>query len=214
MAASACWLQPVLPTVEKKYMITEKRIPYSGILYFMMNIALLKNNPIARFLVKAILLYIAWFLLYELWLHPQQTIDIWVIDITTGISKWILELMGYKVFTAASRLIGIDGFPGLWVGDNCNGLVLFALFSGFVIAYPGPVVRKLIYIPIGILILQFLNIIRVVVLAIIQTYSLEMTQFNHTYTFTLIIYGTIFLMWMYWVNKLSGHSLTRSKSEA
>lgn len=178
-----------------------------------MNTDLLKN-PVVRFLLKAVLLYVAWFVIYELWLHPKQTVDLWVIDVTIGISKWILEMLGYTIFTGSERLIGVDGFPGLWVGDNCNGLVLFALFAGFVIAYPGPVLKKLIYIPIGILILQLLNIIRVVVLAIIQTYSLEMTQFNHTYTFTIIIYGAIFLLWMYWVNKLSGHSLGISKAKA
>jgi exosortase family protein XrtF len=175
-----------------------------------MNTDLLKT-PVARFLIKALLLYAAWFLVYELWLHPRQTLDLWVIDITIAMSKWILELLGYTVFTGSERLIGIDGVPGLWVGDNCNGLVLFALFTGFVIAYPGPVMRKLVYIPVGILILQILNVIRIVVLAIIQTYSLEMTQFNHTYTFTIIIYGTIFGLWMYWVNRLSGHSLSGLK---
>ena len=178
-----------------------------------MNTDLLKN-PVARFLIKAVLLYVAWFLIYELWLHPRQTVDLWVIDITIGMSKWILELLGYTIFTGSERLIGVDGYPGLWVGDNCNGLVLFALFAGFVIAYPGLIVRKLIYIPSGIIILQLLNVARVVVLAIIQTHSLEMTQFNHTYTFTIIIYGAIFMLWMYWVNKLSGYSLSGLKTKA
>lgn len=176
-----------------------------------MNLAFLKN-PITRFLIYAVLLYAAWFLIYELWLHPRQSVDLFVIDITLKASKWILELMGYTVFTGSDRLMGIDGFPGLWMGDNCNGLVLFALFSGFVIAYPGPVRKKLWYIPLGIIALEILNVIRVVALAIIQTHSLEMTQFNHTYTFTIIIYGFIFMLWMVWVNKLSGHAIKNVKS--
>lgn len=166
------------------------------------------KNPVVRFLIYALLLYIAWFLIYELWLHPRQTVDLFVIDISIAISKWILEILGYQVFTGVERMIGIDGFPGLWIGDNCNGMVLFALFSGFVIAYPGPVKKKLVYIPIGILLIQLLNIARIVILAIIQTHSLEMTEFNHTYTFTIIIYGFIFFLWMYWVNRLSGHALS------
>ena len=176
-----------------------------------MNTAFLKT-PVARFLIYALLLYVAWFLIYELWLHPKQFVDLFIIDITLKTSKWILELIGYTVFTGSDRLMGIDGFPGLWMGDNCNGLVLFALFSGFIIAYPGPIRKKLWYIPAGILMLQVLNVIRVVALAIIQTYSLEMTEFNHTYTFTILIYGFIFLLWMFWVNKYSGYSLTRSKA--
>lgn len=168
------------------------------------------KHPLVRFLVYALVLYVAWFVIYELWLHPKQTVDLWVIDITIAISKSILELLGYTVFTGTERLIGIDGTAGLWVGDNCNGLVLFALFAGFIIAFPGPVIKKLVYIPVGILMIQLVNIIRIVVLAIIQTKSYEMTEFNHTYTFTIIIYGFIFFLWMYWVNKLSGHSVSKA----
>lgn len=176
-----------------------------------MNLSFLKN-PISAFLIKALLLYAAWFFIYEMWLHPRQTLDLFVIDTSIRPSKWILEALGYEVFTGSDRLIGIQGVPGLWVGDNCNGIALFALFAGFIIAYPGPWKKKLLYIPVGILLLQVLYIIRIVVLAIIQTYSLEMTEFNHTYTFNIIIYGFIFFMWMRWVNKYSDFSFTSAKS--
>jgi exosortase family protein XrtF len=166
------------------------------------------KNPVAYFLAKVLLMYIAWYGIYELWLHPRQTVDLFIIDISIKSSKFILETFGYAVFTGSDRLMGIDGVPGLWIGDNCNGLALFALFAGFIIAYPGPWKKKLLYIPIGILLLQALYIIRLVALAIIQTYSLEMTEFNHTYTFTIIIYGFIFLLWMKWVNTYSGNKLT------
>lgn len=167
-----------------------------------MNFSFLKN-PVVRFLLLVFSLYIGWFLIYDLWLHPNERMDLFVIDMTILVSKWILELLGYAVYTGADRLIGVDGASGLWIGDNCNGIALFALFSWFVIAYKGKLKYKLIFIPLGIITIQLLNILRVVVLAIIDTYSRAWTEFNHTYTFTIVIYGYIFFLWMIWVNRFS-----------
>ncbi|MCE3279409.1 MAG: Transrane exosortase (Exosortase EpsH) [Bacteroidetes bacterium] len=172
-----------------------------------MNLNFLKK-PINRFLILILAFYLGWYLIYNLWLHPAETLDLFVIDITVIISKELLELFGYTVFTGSDRLIGIDGTGGLWIGDNCNGIALFALFTGFIIAYPGNWRKKLYYIPMGILLIELMNILRVVLLAILDTHSRAWTEFNHTYTFTIVIYGFIFLMWMIWVNKVSDKGLT------
>lgn len=161
------------------------------------------KNPLIRFLISVFVLYILWYLIYDLWLHPNEKLDLFVIDMTISISKWLLELFGYTVYTGADRLIGVDGSSGLWIGDNCNGIVLFSLFAGFIIAYQGKIKYKLIYIPVGIISIQLLNVLRVVILAILDTHSRAWTEFNHTYTFTIIIYGYIFLLWMLWVNTFS-----------
>jgi exosortase family protein XrtF len=169
------------------------------------------KNPITRFLLRVLCFYLVWYLVYNLWLHPAQTIDLYVIDITVAASKWLLEAFGYLVFTGSDRLIGVDGTGGLWIGDNCNGIALFALFTGFILAYPGNWKKKLFYIPLGILLIQLLNIARVVSLAILDTHSRAWTEFNHTYTFTIVIYGCIFLLWMLWTNKVSDEGLTKKE---
>lgn len=169
------------------------------------------KKSLYRFLLSIFLFYIGWYLIYALWIHPNEKTDLLVVDITIAASKWILELFGYVVFTGAERVIGVDGTGGLWIGDNCNGIALFALFSGFVIAYPGSWKRKALFIPLGIIIIELLNVFRVICLAILDTYSRAWTEINHTYTFTIIIYGCIFLLWMIWVNRLSGADLKQNK---
>ena len=168
-----------------------------------MNSALSFKNPVVRFLISVFILYLLWYCIYNLWLHPAETIDLVVIDITIGISKWILELFDYTVFTGVERVIGIDGTGGLWIGDNCNGIALFALFAGFIMAYKGRAVHKIVYIILGIISLELVNVFRVVGLAILDTHSRAWTEFNHTYTFNIIIYSYIFMLWMIWVNKFS-----------
>lgn len=166
------------------------------------------KNPITRFLILLLGFYIGWYLVYNLWLHPAETIDLFVIDITIKASRWLLELFGYTVFTGVERVIGVDGTGGLWVGDNCNGMALFALFTGFILAYPGNWKKKLVFIPLGIISIELLNILRIICLAILDTHSRDWTEFNHTYTFTIIIYGFIFLLWMLWTNKVSDKNLS------
>jgi exosortase family protein XrtF len=161
------------------------------------------DEPIVKFLAVGLVLYLGWLALYEWWIHPAGWADNAVINNTISISTAILEFLGYEVEHNGNRMLGIKGTPGLFIGDSCNGISLFALYSIFILAFPGKIVPKLIFISVGILVIHLLNVIRVMALSIILTYSYEWTEFNHTYTFTTLIYAFIFLTWLFWVNTYS-----------
>jgi exosortase family protein XrtF len=167
------------------------------------------SDPLVKFLFYGFFLYFLWLGLYEWWLHPAGTIDRIVINNTLFFSNRILEWMGYVAGMKGERLLYINGTSGIFIGDSCNGISLFALFSIFIIAFPGKLLAKLFFIPIGVLIIHLLNVMRIVALAIIQTYSYHWTEFNHTYTFTIIMYFCIFSLWMMWINKFSGINTKR-----
>lgn len=156
--------------------------------------------PLSLFLARIFALYIFWYFVYNFWLHPHTGIDLFIVRITIKAAKFLLGLSGFSVF-GEGRVIGIEGTAGLMVGDPCDGIALFATFTAFIAAFPGPLLKKMVYIPLGILSIFFLNVLRVFALAIIETYSLELTEINHNYTFTVIIYGYIFFLWMLWVGK-------------
>ena len=161
-----------------------------------------------KFLAVGFVLYISWFALYEWWIHPMGWVDQTVIDSTLNSSQRILEWMGYVVEKNSDRMVYIKGTPGLFMGDSCNGISLFALFGIFIVSFPGKILSKIIFIPAGILFIHLLNILRVTALCVIETYSYSMTEFNHTYTFTILIYGFIFGMWLFWINKYSSYKKT------
>lgn len=168
----------------------------------------ISKNKLVRFILTSFFLFVTWFLLYDLWLHPSGLVDTFIINIIVDNSDWLLRLIGYTtiptaLFGESIRTVGIDGSHGVWIGDPCNGLTLFALFSGFVIAYPGPILNKLWYIPLGIFTIHLLNVIRVTALAMIQNYSPDYLEFNHTYTFTILVYSYVFYLWYLWSDKLS-----------
>jgi exosortase/archaeosortase family protein len=162
------------------------------------------KNPLYKFLLSAAGFYLLWYFLYNLWLRPADTLDLWVVRETMSTARHILNFMGFVTFSYEARLVGIDGTPGLWMGDNCDSIELCAIFTGFIIAFPGLWKHKLWYIPLGWVLITYMNVMRIVALAITQKYlSLKWLNFNHTYTFTIIAYAFIFMLWYVWINKTS-----------
>lgn len=99
-------------------------------------------------------------------------LDAWLAEGTASLSIWLLSLGGFETL-AAGRTFGLADAPGLRVVDGCNGLSVLGLFAGFVLAYPGSVVRRMLFIPLGVLVIYGVNVGRLVTLAAVQeTFSL------------------------------------------
>ena len=167
----------------------------------------LKQNRFLKFLIFSSLSYLGLYLIYQFGIKKYTVIDQAFIALIINSSDAFLKLFGYDTFKVLSdtdyQVIGIDGSDGVWIGSSCNAVTLFCLFAVFIAAYPGQQKKKIWFLPLGILLIHILNIFRVVALALIAFYNPKVLDFNHTYTFTFIIYGFIFLLWMVWVNKYS-----------
>lgn len=159
-----------------------------------------KNKALIVFLLRAAGIYLIWFIVYKGWLYKDGTIDHFLITHLIRITSFVLKTIGYTIFNEG-RLIGIENSTGLIVSTSCDGFSLFMLFAGFIMAYPGSIRSKFIFIPIGLLIIDLLNIVRIITLVIIVKYSPQWLEFNHSYTFTLIMYMIIFFMWVVWIKK-------------
>ena len=166
----------------------------------------IRQNRFLLFLLKAVGLYVAWYMFYHLWINPHTRLDLFMINVLITHSSALLELLGYPLieypYDEIYRTMGIDGSNGVWIGDSCNGLNLFATFSIFILSWPGPWKRKLWFIPAGMLIIHLINIVRIAMLSIIALHHPRWLDFNHTYTFQIIAYLLIFIMWMWWANRI------------
>lgn len=176
-----------------------------------------KGDPVVRFLATAAGLYLAWYLLFEFVLHPAGMLDRAAIDSLLNWAATILKALGYELIPEPAnaeniRTIGVQGGHLLWIGDPCNGLGLFAVYLIFLIAYPGPWRHKLWFGTLGVLSIHLINAIRVAALCIIVKYDYELLNFNHDYTFYVIVYGWVFLLWAIWVRKFAPRTAQRSKA--
>ncbi|WP_151088759.1 exosortase X [Hymenobacter baengnokdamensis] len=156
--------------------------------------------PRWQFLLVAASLYLVWLIGYEGFIGPDGRLDSWLSVNIAAASAGLLRLLGFAATAAAgSTTLAVDGQPAVLVGYQCDGLVLYALFSGFIIAFPGPLRPKLWFIPLGVVTLYLLNIVRVAALALNHHYAHRSVDFNHHYTFSFVVYAFICLLWMQWV---------------
>ena len=163
------------------------------------------NRLLIRFILVATAMYLVWFFGYEQWLAQDGRLDTVLCDNISRTSAALLRAFGFaaSLDNVNPNVLLMNGRAAVVVGSPCNGLVLYALFAGFVLAFPGPWLRKLWFIPLGIAIIWGLNVLRVGALALNQYYAHQSIDFNHHYTFTFVVYSCIFGLWMLWARRLA-----------
>jgi exosortase/archaeosortase family protein len=162
--------------------------------------AFVQAHPQARFWGIALALYVLWWLGYEQVLRPDGRLDAALSAQVAWAAAWGLRAFGFAAAVAPTNatLVTMAGDPAVLVGSPCNGLVLYALFAGFVLAQPDNGRRRGRFIVIGIATLYLVNVLRVAALALNHTYWYHTVDFNHHYTFTFVAYAVILGLWGWW----------------
>ena len=160
-----------------------------------------------RFLVLSSVLYLAWYFFYDFYLKPSTHFDERVIHSLVVLSENELRILGFETIVyndiPFKNHVGIEGSKGVTVGASCDGIVLFALFTIFILVFSGKWIHKLWFIPVGIFLIHLINSFRVTALAWIVNVNEDWLAFNHDYTFTIIVYAIVFSFWYLWVIKFA-----------
>jgi len=123
-------------------------------------------------------------------------------------SSHVLNVLGYVTQILPhpdepSLKVIISGDYVARIIEGCNGVSVLILFSSFIVAFSGKVKTTLLYVFSGCIIIYIANVIRIVILSIgIYSYP-KQAGFLHTVVFPAIIYGVVFLLWVFWVNRFS-----------
>ena len=120
----------------------------------------------------------------------------------TIISAQALRIMGYTV-TDFHRMIIVEGTPGVYIGDLCLGVAPLFIFAGFILFYGDNWRNKLWFIPMGWVLILITNVIRTIALVLVLLYERQWFKLAHEYVYVLLTYGVIFLLVMWWMNKLA-----------
>lgn len=173
------------------------------------------NNTLSKviktFLIRSAIVYVVWLIAFHGFIIPNQTVNRTLSNAVVDATSMGLSLMGYDTKQVwkterpndSRRYIFIDAEPAVLVADGCNGLELIALFVGFILCFPGPIKYKLIFIPIGSFFVFLINIFREIALALNFKFFERTFDLNHKYTYVLIVYLLVFVMWRFWLNNYS-----------
>ena len=142
------------------------------------------------------------------------------------------KIFGYEVFFPVVNFLGrlllvisdfllnhifsihsyIDPKTSLWVlpGNRslellrgCTGLKEMILFVFIIIFSRGSWKKKLVFIPSGLVILQFVNVIRVVSFGLSLALYPGTFHFIHHYLFNLVFFAVLFFLWILWIERFS-----------
>ena len=172
---------------------------------------LLQYKPFLLFLGKFIVSYLILTLIYQTYLNCFDAKNAEVDSFTQLVanqSKTVLSWFDSNSFTMPHlREPSVKLFyKGKYISriiEGCNALSVIILFISFVIAFSGKLKNTIYFIISGSIIIHVLNITRIALLMVAFYHFPEAKFILHDILFPLVIYGTVFILWIIWVNKFS-----------
>jgi len=168
-------------------------------------------KPVKAFLLKATVLFVVWKAVYLLLLLPGRVLDkplTFLIGKGTAASLNVIRRPDeYSAvpttqpnFPEDDALVPVMAIRSgrqtvLSIADRCNGLELLVLYAGLILCLPAARKRQGVYILGGVLLIEILNVIRCVGLALIFLHRPQYLDFSHHYLFTFVVYAFIFGLW-------------------
>ena len=153
-------------------------------------------------------LYLGWQAL-EYWPVGKlvYSLMVWSVDLVYSQSCWVLDHIFHIDITTINeqRLIATLNKDGGWacvvIAPECASLKQWMHWIFLMVLFPGPWKHKLWYIPAGLVIIEWTNVVRICGILLMQIPWPNSFHIAHDYIFKFFFYLVIFLMWVLWVEK-------------
>lgn len=181
-----------------------------------MKTLILKYKAVIRFILTFLLVYGVLTLVYKLYLDYSDG-SIYYPDYMTHLvarqTEAVLHGLGYeaqiiKHANEPSMKLIVNGKYVARIIEGCNSVSIIILFVSFVIAFADKLKTTFIFILAGSVLVYVVNLLRLVILSVGLYHYPWRQEELHTVVFPLIIYGLVFLLWVFWVNRFSKLSAT------
>lgn len=177
----------------------------------MVKALLIKYKSVVKFILTFLSVYFVLTLAYKFYLDfsdGSKYYPDYMTNLVATQSKLLLNSVDYRVELiphpdeASIKLIINEKFVARVV-EGCNSISVIILYVSFIIAFAGKFKYTFIYALAGSILIYAVNLFRIAVLSIgLYNYPWR-RDILHTVIFPLIIYGMVFLLWMFWVNRFS-----------
>ena len=161
-------------------------------------------SPLTLFLLKAGGVYAAWQLVYDFVVLPDGRVDTWLSITGVKLAAAGLSFVGWEIETAG-RFIACIGNRGVEIQNGCNGMDLLGLYAGFIIAYPGDLKKRAVFMAGGIGLLFITNVLRIAFFALSNLYFPQYWDPVHYYSSYVFFYPIVLTLWYLWTI-LSDHT--------
>ena len=165
-------------------------------------------------------IYLGWQVLdywpVEKWVNQPM---VWSVNMLYSQACWVLDHVFHIDLTTISsaRLLATTNSEGGWarvvIAPECASLKQWMHWIFLMVLFPGPWKHKLWYIPIGLVIIEWTNVIRICGILMMQIPWPNSFHIAHDYIFKVFFYFVIFLMWVLWVEKFYNPTLKAKQHE-
>jgi len=179
---------------------------------------LIQYKPFLVFLLKFFITYAVLGLIYLTYLNQYDASNNepdGITELVTNHTVKIIQFFGYDSAakpheSEASFKVLINNIYVARVVEGCNAISVIILFVAFVVAFKGRLKTTLFFVFISILLIYFLNSIRIALICIAMLHYPQHQHLLHGVLFPLFIYGVVFILWVVWVNKFSNYATKAS----
>lgn len=164
-------------------------------------------------------LYLGWQAM-DYWPVKRQidALMVWSVNLVYGQCCWVLDHVFNIDITTISgpRIIATPNRDGGWarvgIAPECASLKQWLHWVFLMVLFPGPWKHKLWYIPAGLVIIEWTNVVRICGILLMEMWwpnihirlmgnDINTFHLAHDYIFKVFFYLVIFLMWTLWVEK-------------
>lgn len=150
-------------------------------------------------------LYVFWNERLDYW-PVKGAVDrlfVWASALLFDQSTWTLEnIFNIDILTKDQTIIFMNHenwYSRVTVAPECTSLKQWLHWFFLMLIFPGPWKHKAWYIPLGLVIVEFINVMRVVGISLFLIRFPHDFELAHEYIFKTMFYVIIFLMWVVWV---------------
>ncbi|MFD2943146.1 exosortase family protein XrtF [Flavobacterium notoginsengisoli] len=173
---------------------------------------LVQFKPFLIFVGIFFLTYIVLTVLYKFYLNSFGANDLDDITLIVGRNtEQLLKLFNYDVIIQKSAQypwmnVLLNGMKIALIVEGCNAISVMILFVSFVTAFSGKLKQTFLFIVFGIVSIYILNVIRIALLTVLLLCFPSQNHLLHGVVFPLIIYGYVFILWIFWINRFSKYA--------
>ncbi|XCF07224.1 exosortase family protein XrtF [Tamlana crocina] len=170
-----------------------------------------KYKSVIKFILTFLLVYGMLSVAYKFYLQFSDGSKFYPDYVTHLVAKQsgaLLEAFGYNTEVLPhpnepSLKLLVNGNYLARVVEGCNSLSVMILFLSFIVAFSGKWKTTFFYILSGSVLIYSVNLLRIALLSMGLYHYPEYEDLLHTVIFPGIIYGMVFLLWIFWVNRFS-----------
>lgn len=170
-----------------------------------------KYKSVLRFILTFLVVYVVLSVGYKFYLQFSDGSEFYPDYFTNLVAiqtENLVNTLGYTASvlpheTEPSMKVFLNDTYIARIVEGCNGLSIIILFLSFIVAFSGKLKTTFFYILAGSVLIYVVNLLRIVILTIGLYHFPQYEDILHTVIFPAIIYGLVFLLWIFWVNRFS-----------